>query len=67
MRSQCCKNMGEPTYSWNPNQLMEAIKKGNVLTAESIESLADKMEVPTDTLRQTVARYNELARNRRRY
>ena len=65
MRSQCCKNMGEPTYLWNPNQLMEAIKKGNVLTAESIESLADKMEVPTDTLRQTVARYNELARNRR--
>jgi fumarate reductase flavoprotein subunit len=65
MRSQCCKNMGEPTYLWNPNQLTEAIKKGNVLTAESIESLADKMEVPTDTLRQTVARYNELARNRR--
>ena len=65
MKSQCCKNMGPPTYLWNPKQITEALEKGNVLTAQAIEELARKMEVPVETLKSTVARYNELARNGR--
>jgi fumarate reductase flavoprotein subunit len=64
MRSQCCKNMGPPTYLWNPNQLDEALANGNVLTAPTIEELGQKMEVPVETFRSTVARYNRLAQNR---
>jgi len=63
MHSQCCKNMGPPTYLWDPKQLDEAIEKANVLTAQTIEELAQKMEVPVKTFKFTVARYNELARN----
>ena len=62
MRSQCCKNMGQPTYLWDPRQLEEAIALGNVLTAKTIEELARKMDVPANTFELTVARYNKLAR-----
>ena len=55
--------MGPPTYLWDPKQLDEAIENGNVLTAQTIEELAQKMEVPVETFKATVARYNELARN----
>lgn len=61
MRSQCCKNMGPPTFLWNPIQLDEALEKGNVLTAATIEELAQKMNVPAETFEATVTRYNELA------
>ena len=64
MRSQCCKNMGPPTFLWNPNQLDEALAKGNVLTAPTIEELGQKMEVPVETFRSTVVRYNQLAQKR---
>ena len=62
MKSQCCKNMGPPTYLWDPKQLEEAIEKENVLTAHTIEELAQKMKVPIETFKVTVDRYNELAR-----
>ncbi|HEX2966067.1 MAG TPA: FAD-dependent oxidoreductase [Syntrophorhabdaceae bacterium] len=65
MGSQCCKNMGSPTYLWNPAQLTEAIEKGNVLIAQTLEELAEKMGVPTATFSETVARYNTLARHGR--
>jgi fumarate reductase flavoprotein subunit len=65
MHSQCCKNMGPPTYLWHPRQLDEAIEKGNVLTAQTIEELGQKMQVPVDTFKSTITRYNELARNRK--
>jgi len=61
MRSQCCKNMGPPTYLWHDRWLDEAVENGNVLTASSIEELAQKMEVPIESFKATVARYNELA------
>jgi len=61
MQSQCCKNMGPPTYLWDPKQLDEALEKGNVLTAHTIEELAMKMKVPVESFRSTVAKYNELA------
>jgi fumarate reductase flavoprotein subunit len=62
MRSQCCKNMGPPTYLWDPKQLDEAVEKGHVLIASTIEGLAQKMKVPTGAFVSTVTRYNELAR-----
>jgi fumarate reductase flavoprotein subunit len=63
MRSQCCKNMGEPTYLWNPRQLDEALASGNVLTATSINELGKKTELPADKFRNTIEKYNEIARN----
>jgi fumarate reductase flavoprotein subunit len=63
MQSQCCKNMGPPTYLWDQKQLDEAIEKGNVLVAQTIQELAQKMAVPIDAFNPTVARYNELARS----
>jgi fumarate reductase flavoprotein subunit len=62
MHSQCCKNMGPPTFLWSPKWLDEAIAKGDVLTARTIEELARKIKVPIETFKATVARYNELAR-----
>jgi fumarate reductase flavoprotein subunit len=62
MHSQCCKNMGPPTNLWNPKQLVDAIDKGGVLTASTLEELGHKMQVPLDTFLATVKRYNELAR-----
>jgi fumarate reductase flavoprotein subunit len=62
MQSQCCKNMGPPTYLWDPMQLEEALTAGGVLTAPSIEELARKMAVPVAAFEANVARYNELAR-----
>jgi fumarate reductase flavoprotein subunit len=63
MKSQCCKNMGPPTYLWLPEWLDSALETGNVLTAPTLEELAQKMEVPVATFKATVARYNELAQN----
>ncbi len=63
MGSQCCKNMGPPTFLWNPKQLDEALENGNVLVAQTIDELAQKMGVPLETYQATVARYNNLARN----
>ena len=63
MRSQCCKNMGPPTYLWDPKQLDEAIHKGNVLTAQTMEELMQKMDAPIETFNPTVRRYNEFARH----
>ena len=61
MQSQCCKNMGPPTFLWNPKQLEEALADGNVQTASTIRELAQKIKVPANTFENTVARYNELA------
>lgn len=44
------------------NQLERHIKAGKVVTANSIEELAQKMKVPAETLKATVARYNEMAK-----
>jgi len=62
MQSQCCKNMGPPTYLWNPELLSEAIRDRNVLTANTIEELAQKIDVPLEIFKTTVTRYNKLAR-----
>jgi fumarate reductase flavoprotein subunit len=63
MRSQCCKNMGPPLFRFGPELLGPAVEKGHVLTADSIEGLAQKMGVPIETCKATVARYNQMAKN----
>jgi len=65
LKSQCCKNMGPPTYLWNPKWLGEEIENGNVLTAHTIKELAQLMQVPIKTFKDTVDRYNEMARNKK--
>ncbi len=62
LHSQCCKNMGPPTYLWDPKQLDFEVGRGNVLTAQTLDELAQKMEVPVKNFKATVVRYNELAR-----
>ncbi len=44
-------------------RLAERIAKGNVVEAQSVAELAGKMKVPPDVLANTIARYNEMARN----
>jgi fumarate reductase flavoprotein subunit len=41
--------------------LVEAIKSGNTVSADTIEDLARKMGVPLENLKATVDRYNKLA------
>lgn len=51
---------------WDPNngidkQIERYVKHGTCFKADTLEELAEKMEVPVDTFKATVARYNELA------
>jgi fumarate reductase flavoprotein subunit len=65
MHSQCCKNMGPPTNLWSPSQLEDALARGNVLKADDIGSLAQRMGVPVAAFGATVNRYNAMAFNGR--
>lgn len=51
---------------WDMNEekkmLESHIKTGKVVTANTLDELAKKMNIPTDKLKKTVARYNELAK-----
>lgn len=57
------RNMGTP---WTPDidkaVLEDNMKKGIVVSANTIEELARKMKVPADNLKATVERYNELCK-----
>ena len=51
---------------WDPNngidqQIERYVKHGTCFKADTLEELAEQMEVPVDTFKATVARYNELA------
>lgn len=48
----------EKTY----NNLRDWIVRGTVFEADSIEALAEKMKVPVETFKNTIARYNELVK-----
>jgi fumarate reductase flavoprotein subunit len=54
-----CKDMR--TNFHNPENVKAYIEKGYIRSAETLEELADKIEVPKDNFLKTVARYNELA------
>ncbi|HHV34183.1 MAG TPA: FAD-binding protein [Syntrophomonadaceae bacterium] len=55
-----CKDMR--TAFHNPDNIEKYIEKGYIRSANSLDELAKKMEVPVDTFKKTVARYNELAK-----
>ncbi|MGI6406493.1 MAG: FAD-binding protein [Syntrophaceticus sp.] len=55
-----CKNMRSPMH--NPEEIEELIEKGIIKTADTIEELAEKIDVPVETFKATVERYNELAK-----
>jgi len=55
-----CKAMRPPLH--NPEEIDELIEKGIIKTADTLDELAQKMDVPVDTFKATVARYNELAK-----
>ncbi len=54
-----CKDMR--TNFHNPDNVKQYVEKGFIRTAQTLEELAGKIEVPTDAFLATVARYNELA------
>jgi fumarate reductase flavoprotein subunit len=62
MQSQCCKNMGPPTFLWSEKQLEDALDEGKMLKEATIDELARNMDVPAAAFKATVSRYNELAR-----
>ncbi len=52
---------------WSPDNGIDKtieryVKKGTCFKADTIEELAEKMEVPVENLRKTVDRYNELCK-----
>jgi len=55
-----CKDMR--TVFHDPEAVQNFIEKGIIRSADTVEELAKKMEVPVDTFKKTVERYNELAR-----
>jgi fumarate reductase flavoprotein subunit len=46
----------------DPKRVQALIEKGVIKSANSIEELAQKMNMPLDTFKATVARYNDLAK-----
>jgi fumarate reductase flavoprotein subunit len=46
----------------NPENVKQYIEKGFIRSADTLEELAAKMEVPKDNFLATVRRYNELAK-----
>ncbi|MGI6548536.1 MAG: FAD-dependent oxidoreductase [Syntrophomonadales bacterium] len=55
-----CKDMR--TNFHNPENVKQYIEKGFIRSADTLEELAAKMEVPKDNFLATVRRYNELAK-----
>lgn len=55
-----CKDLRTPFH--NPDNVKQYIEKGYIKSANTIDELAQKMNVPVDTFKATVARYNELAK-----
>jgi succinate dehydrogenase/fumarate reductase flavoprotein subunit len=52
-------------YKWTPDngidrQIERYVQRGTCFKADTLEELAEKMEVPVETFKATVARYNEL-------
>ena len=58
------ENGADPNILWSTfadKMLPALIEKGFVAKADSIEELAQKLKLPVEQLKATVARYNELA------
>jgi fumarate reductase flavoprotein subunit len=63
MQSQCCKNMTRVGRLWRDEYFEKGLADGDVISAQTLDELYEKMELPKDKLKSTVARYNNLARN----
>ncbi|HNY66818.1 MAG TPA: FAD-dependent oxidoreductase [Deltaproteobacteria bacterium] len=59
MHGTVCENMIN-TPLWNDKEYERFKKQGVIVEADTIEKLADKMQVPRDTFVATVKRYNQL-------
>lgn len=53
-----CEAMRPPF--WTPESYQDYMDRGVIIEADTLEELAEKMEVPKETFLATVARYNEL-------
>ena len=62
-KAVCCKSLGVPMYRHKPDHVQKGVEWGAILTASSLDELAQKMKVPVDTFKATVGRYNEMAHN----
>ncbi len=60
-KQTACKEM---MYHHNPADIERYIQDGLVKQANTIEELAQVTELPADTLKKTIERYNELARKK---
>lgn len=60
MNLVACKDMRSLFH--DPENVKKYIEMGFIRSANTIEELARKMEVPVETFKKTVARYNELAK-----
>ena len=62
-KCNCCKSIGPPLNYYKEERFMNDVERGLVLRGQTIEELAQKMKLPVETFKATVARYNELARS----
>ncbi len=62
MQSQCCKNMTRVGRLWRDELFDKGLADGAVISAQTLDELFLKMELPKDRLEATVNRYNQLAR-----
>ncbi|WP_110953537.1 FAD-dependent oxidoreductase [Anaerosinus massiliensis] len=60
-RQTACKEMLTVEHH-NPKVIEEYIQKGLIKKADTIEQLAELTKLPVETLKKTIARYNELAK-----
>jgi fumarate reductase flavoprotein subunit len=63
MQSQCCKNMTRVGRLWRDELLEQGLASGEVISAQTLDELFKKMDLPGNNLAATVSRYNELARS----
>jgi fumarate reductase flavoprotein subunit len=56
----CCKSMGAPMYRHKPDFMQKGIEWGAIIVAHTLEELAQKINVPVDTFKATVERYNRM-------
>ncbi len=57
-----CKRMIPPAALHSEEEIQGLIADETIKSADTIEGLAEKMEVPVETFQANVARYNELAK-----
>lgn len=62
MQSQCCKNMTRVGRLWRDEYFEKGLADGDIISAQTLDELYRKMDLPRDRVSATIARYNELAK-----